>query len=80
MVTVYRKVSFVLNKADEGKYLMLSYPRACLSIQLLYIKDLVELHNIKPIGGGTGSKNPILIVCRLLFCVVYFIIFVVPKC
>ena len=30
------------------------------------IKYFVELHNTKPIGGGTGTKNPILIVCHLM--------------
>ena len=58
------------------------YPSVCLRIHLdndFILKELIKLHNAKPIGGGAGSRNPILIVCLLLSCVVYFIIFVIPK-
>ena len=80
-IVVYHKVSFILDEADEGKCLMLSYLSTCFCLwPLYYIEELVDLHNTKPIGGGTGSKNPVLIVCRLLSFVVYFVNYVVPKC
>ena len=37
-VVFYRKVSFILDEADEGKCLMLSYPSACLCIKNFYYK------------------------------------------
>ena len=79
-IVVYHNVSFAIGQADKVRVSCFHICMHACAYNHCIIEDLVDLHNAKPIGGGIGSKNPVLIVYCLLCFVIYFIHYVVPKC